>query len=93
MSRLAINPDWTCNTRDARNARYLRPFSIAADEEMANAMADIIYGAVFERHGDDRTFNSDEVYRQCLVDFRRMLRDREFWGLVAREEDFEPPLQ
>ena len=23
MTRLAINPDWSCNTRDPSNARYL----------------------------------------------------------------------
>ena len=93
MARLAINPDWCCNADDPRNARYLRPLSIAADEKMANGMADIVYGAVAEEHGNDRTFNSDEVYRQCLVDARRMLRDQEYWALFADEEYFTPPLQ
>jgi hypothetical protein len=64
MTRLAINPDWTCNVHDPRNARYLRPLSIAADEEMANCMAEAIYGAVTEQHTNDRTFDSGEVYRQ-----------------------------
>ena len=31
-----------------KNFDYRRPLSIAADEEMANAMADTIYGAVAE---------------------------------------------
>jgi hypothetical protein len=93
MARLAINPDWTCNTHDPRNARYLRPLSIAADEETANEMAEAIYGPVAEQHANNRTFNSDEVYRQCLVNARRMLRDREYWGLFGTQEDFEPPLQ
>jgi hypothetical protein len=93
MARLAINPDWSCNAHDPRNARYLRPLSIAADEEMANAMADSTYGAVAEQHANDRTFSSDEVYRQCLVDARRMLRDREYWELSGGKEDFSPPLQ
>ena len=93
MARLAINPDWSCNAHDPRNARYLRPLSIAADEEMANAMTEFIYVAVAEQHANDRTFSSDEVYRQCLLNARRMLRDREYWALFADEEDFTPPLQ
>lgn len=93
MARLAINPDWSCNTRDPRNAHYLRPLSIAADEKMANAMAEVIYGAVAEKHANDQAFSSDEVYRQCLVNARRMLRDREYWGLFWSEEDFTPALQ
>lgn len=36
MTRLAINSDWTSDINDPRNAPYLRPLSIAADEEMAN---------------------------------------------------------
>jgi hypothetical protein len=49
-------------------------------------MAEMTYGAVAEERANDLTFNSDEVYRQCLIDARRMLRDREYWGL------FGPPL-
>jgi len=60
---------------------------------MANGMAETVYGAVAEQHTNDRTFSSDEVYRQCLVNARRMLRDREYWGLFANEEDFTPALQ
>jgi|RhiMetdeSRZDD1v2_1073273.scaffolds.fasta_scaffold97375_2 hypothetical protein len=92
-TRLAINSDLSCNVDDPRNARYLRPLSIAADEEMANEMAEWIYGAVAEKRANDQTFNSDEMYRQCLVDARRMLRDREYWGLFCPDEDFTPPLQ
>jgi hypothetical protein len=92
-ARLAINPDWSCNADDPRNARYLRSLSIAADEEMANDMAEWIYGAVAEENANDQTFNSDEVYRQCLVNARRMLRDREYWCLFSPDEDFTPPLQ
>ena len=76
-----------------KNFDYLRPLSIAADEEMANAMAEVIYGAVAEERANDQTFNSDEAYRRCLVDARRMLRDREYWGLFAPDEDFPPLLQ
>ncbi len=77
-----------------KNFDYLRPLSIAADEEMANAMADAIYGAVAEeRANDDPTFNSDKAYQQCLADARRMLRDREYWRLFAPDEDFPPLLQ
>jgi hypothetical protein len=36
MTRLAINSDWTSDINDPRIAPYLRPLSIAADEEMAN---------------------------------------------------------
>jgi hypothetical protein len=93
MASLAINPDWSCNALDPRNARYLRSLSIAADEETANEMAETIYGAVVEQHGNDRTFNSDEVYGQCLINARRMLRDREYWELFCDKEDFTPPLQ
>jgi hypothetical protein len=93
MARLAINPDWSCNIHDPRNARYLRPLAIAADEEMANEMAEAICGTVADQQGKDRTFNSDEVHRQCLVNARRMLRDREYWGLFGSEEDFTPALQ
>jgi hypothetical protein len=93
MARLAINTDWSCNIHDPRNARYLRPLSIAADEEMANNMADATFGAVAEQYAKGRAFNSDEVYRQCLIDARRMMRDREYWGLFGSEEDFTPPLQ
>jgi hypothetical protein len=93
MARLAINPDWSCNPDDPRNARYLRPLSIAADEKMASHMAEAIYGAVAEKHAEDRTFSSDEVYRQCLINARRMLRDREYWGLFMGKQDFTPPLQ
>ena len=57
MTRLAINPDWSCNTRDPRNARYLRTLSVAIDEEMASCMAEVIYGAVAEQHTGDPTFN------------------------------------
>jgi hypothetical protein len=76
-----------------KNFDYRRPLSIAADEEMANAMADAIYGAVAEERAKDPTFNSDDVYQQCLADARRMLRDREYWGRFAPEEDFPPLLQ
>jgi hypothetical protein len=93
MARLAINPDWSSNIDDPRNVRYLRPLSVAADEEMANNMAEWIYSAVAEKHANDRTFDSDEVYRQCLVNARRMLRDREYYGLFDSEEDFPPALQ
>jgi hypothetical protein len=72
---------------------YLRPLSIAADETMANEMAEITYGAVAEQHANDRAFNPDEVYRQCLVNARRMLRDPEYWGFFGNGVDFEPPLQ
>jgi hypothetical protein len=89
MARLAINR----NIHDPRNARYLRPLAIAADEEMADCMAEMIYGAIADKKGNDRAFNSDEVYRQCLIDARRMLRDREYWGLFGSEEDFTLALQ
>jgi hypothetical protein len=75
-----------------KNFDCRRPLSIAADEEMANAMAEWIYCAVAEERASDQTFNSDEVYQQCLVDVR-MLRDREYWGLFAPDEDFPPLLQ
>ena len=55
MARLAINPDWSSNAHDPRNAHYLRPLSIVADEKLANGMADATYGAVAEEHGNDRT--------------------------------------
>ena len=84
MARLAINPDWCCNADDPRNARYLRPLSIVADEKMANGMADIVYGAVAEEHGNDRTFNSDKVYRQCLVDARHSHGRARLFDLSAR---------
>jgi hypothetical protein len=45
---------------------------------MANDMADVIYSAVAEQRAKDRTVSFDEVYRQCLIDARRMLRDREY---------------
>jgi hypothetical protein len=93
IARLAVNPDGSCDIHDPRNTHYLRPLSIAADEKMANDMAEAIYGAVAEKHAKDRTFNSDEVYQQCLVNTRRMLRDREYWSLYGAEEDFLPPLQ
>ena len=68
MARLAINSIGraTSTIHDPRNARYLRPLSIAADEEMANDMADVIYGAVAEQRAKDRTVSFDEVYRQEL---------------------------
>ena len=93
VGRLAINPDGSCDIYDPRNAHYLRPLSIVADEKMANEMAAVSYNAVVEQHANQLTFNAEEVYRQCLVNARRMLRDREYWGLFGSEEDFTPPLQ
>ena len=89
MTRLAINPDWTCNIDDPRNARYLRPLSIAADEDMAQDMASLVWTCWAEKRADDPTFDPDETYRQCLVDARRMLRDREYWALaMGDDQDF-----
>ena len=94
IARLAaLNDDLTCNQWHPRNARYRVPLTDAADEAMANAMADAIYGAVAEERAKDPIFNSDKVYQQCLADARRMLRDREYWGLFAPDEDFPPLLQ
>jgi hypothetical protein len=76
-----------------KNFDYRRPLSIAADEEMANAMADAIYGAVAEERAKDPTFNSDNAYQQSLADARRMLRDRAYWGRFAPDKDFPPLLQ
>ena len=45
-----------------KNFDYLRPLSIAADEEMANAMAEVIYGAVAE----ERAKRSDLQFRQSV---------------------------
>jgi hypothetical protein len=87
MARLAINANYTCNMHDPRHAQYLRPLSIAADEEMAHEMAAAIYGPAVEERGA-----SGEAYSQCLVDARRMLRDREYWGLFADDAYFIPPL-
>jgi hypothetical protein len=92
MKNVAINSDLTTNIYDPRNAKYLRPLSIAADAEMAELMANEAYGATEDKHGNDRNFNPDEAYRQCLVDARRMLRDREYWELFAPDEYFTPPL-
>lgn len=75
----AINADWSCNIHDPRNARFLRPLALAADEETAREMASI-------------SAESDDDYEQRLVDARRMLRDRDYWGLFAPDGDF-PPLQ
>jgi hypothetical protein len=92
MARLAVTEDWSVDLHDPRNARYLRPLSIAADEAMAHTMADCIYGAVAEDHASNPSFNPDEVYERCLVAARRMLRDREYHNLFGCEDDFAPPL-
>ena len=76
-----------------KNFDYLRPLSIAADEEMATAMAEWIYCAVAEERASDQTFNSDKVFQRCIADARRMLRDRKYWGRFAPDEDFPPLLQ
>lgn len=89
MRRLAITADLCCDMRDPRNARYLRPLSIVADEEEANEMAGIVYGSIADDIGKDP---GDETWLQCLVNSRRMLRDREYWSLFARAEDFTAPL-
>ena len=92
MSRFAINPDWTSNQGDPRNARYLRPLP-PEDEELANGMADANFGAwveEYERNG--RAFDPDKLFNQCLVDTRRMLCDREYAMMTGcLDEDFDPP--
>jgi hypothetical protein len=86
MARLAVNPDWSCNIHDPRNARYLRPLSIAADEQCAYEMATASYRGEVD-------CRNDMEFEQSLVDARRMMRDREYWGLFAPEGDFAPLLQ
>jgi hypothetical protein len=56
-------------------------------------MADVIFAAVTEENGDDKNFDTDATYRQCLADSRRMLRDREYWALFGPDESFGPLLQ
>lgn len=91
MRRLAITADFRCDMQDPRNARYLRPLAIAADEETANDMAGIVYCSIVNDIGKDRGFNPDEVRLQCLVNARRMLRDIEYWSLFDGAENFITP--
>ena len=88
MRRLAITTDLCCDMRDPRNARYLRPLSIVADEDEAHAMASVVYCSIADDLANDPGFDSDRVYLQCLVNARRMLRDIEYWSLFDRAENF-----
>ena len=76
MARLAINPDWSSNAHDPRNAHYLRPLSIVADEKLANGM-------LLTVRWPKNMAMIELVYGQCLVDARRMLRDREYCELFG----------
>jgi hypothetical protein len=74
------------------------PEGHAADQKQHTPCNQFHEAAVRGRPGAElliknRTFDSDKVYRQCLVNSRRMLRDREYWGLFADKEDCILPLQ
>jgi len=66
-----------------RNNVYRVPLTNAADEELANSMADAIWSAVLEEHDAEDDFDSDRALQQCLVDARRMLREPEYARLFG----------
>jgi hypothetical protein len=82
--------------------QYLRPLSPAADEADAVEMAAVVYSTIVSEHEESGkctlectgqcTFNDDQVYLQCLVDARRMIRDRAYWVLIYGDDtDFPQP--
>jgi hypothetical protein len=77
QKRLALTEGADVDTHDPRNARYLKPLKPEADEVMALLMADAIVSA------------SDLVWRQALVNARRLLRDRDYWELTCDREWLE----
>jgi hypothetical protein len=87
IARLAINRDWTVDVTDPRNAAYLIPFGNSAREHTAQAMADVVYGAIAEKQFTNSTpqIEADAVYFQCLVDARRMLSDPDYLHLISWE--------
>ena len=71
---------------DPQYARYLVPLPNAADEEMAESMADAIYCARKDRFCADITEQEvDWVWEQCLIDSRRMLCEPEYMTIFAGE--------
>jgi hypothetical protein len=90
LARDALNPDLTTDMRDPRNAKYLVPLPDGdehSDEAAAEEMASIVYNSILDLHTEgpnfDQFFDADGVYQQCLVDARRMLRDRDYWHLYS----------
>ena len=76
-----------CTPRDdPQYARYLVPLPNAADEEMAESMADAIYSACADRFCADITEQEvDRVWEQCLIDSRRMICEPEYETIFAGE--------
>ena len=71
---------------DPQYARYLVPLPNAADEEMAESMADAIYCACKDRFCADITEQEvDWVWGQCLIDSRRMICEPEYMTIFAGE--------
>jgi hypothetical protein len=71
---------------DPQYARYLVPLPNAADEEMAESMADAIYSACADRFCADITEQEvDRVWEQCLIDSRRMICEPEYEAIFIAE--------
>jgi hypothetical protein len=89
IARLAaLNVDLTTDMTVLRNAAYIVTLADAADEDMANFMADACFGAVADQHADDPTSDPEKTYEQCLIDARHMLRDPDYARLFGgRDHD------
>ena len=71
---------------DPQYARYLVPLPNAADEELAECVADAIYCACKDRFCDDLTKQeADRVWEQCLIDSRRMVCEPEYEAIFIDE--------
>jgi hypothetical protein len=76
-----LKPDLSVDMNDPRNARYLS--ALDNDENLARAMADVIYSVMLDDLDDNLTTEQDVmVYCQCLVNARRMLLDPDYEALV-----------
>lgn len=84
LIRLAINPDFTTDEHDPRNAVYLVPLD-DENEALAQVMADAVYdGALYELEGAVLSEAENEaLWRQSLIDSRRQVLDQEYAALFS----------
>jgi hypothetical protein len=86
-ARLAIRPDKTVDTKDPRNAFYLTPLADVDYEEAACCMAEAVFPAACEA-AEERGETLDAasrtaIYRQVLIDQRRLLFDAGYCAIFG----------
>ena len=80
-----LDADLSCVTWHPRNAAYRVPLPEPGAESLANLMADAVFGAYVEKHGDREDFDPEKTWQQCLVDARRMVAEPEYARLFGVE--------